>query len=126
MVVVSQTSGRLDQIMANINTLHRSEKFSSADRILLLSDNSLSFLLQPGSHVIRIPTPLVTKHDWCALIPFREATLLQTTGLKWNLKDQLCQFGSQISTSNTYAANAKKVEVKTDKPILWSMGITQL
>lgn len=123
-VVVSQTSGRLDQIMANINTLHRSNKFSSADRILLLSDNSLSFLLQPGKHTIHIPTPLVTKQDWCALIPFREATLLRTAGLKWNLKDQLTQFGCQISTSNTYAANV--VEVRTDKPVLWSMGITLL
>lgn len=125
-VVISQTSGRLDQIMANINTLHRSSKFCSADRILLLSDNSLSFLLPPGKHTIHIPQPLVTRQDWCALIPFRDATLLRTSGLKWNLKDQLVQFGCQISTSNTYAENTKKVEVRTDKPVLWSMGITQL
>lgn len=124
-VVISQTSGRLDQIMANINTLYRSHRFTSADQIMLLSDNSLSFLLSPGKHTIQIPSPLVAKHDWCALIPFRDATMLHTTGLKWNM-DQTTQFGSQISTSNTYADNTKKVEVKTDKPILWSMGITLL
>lgn len=125
-VVVSQTSGRLDQIMANINTMHRSNKYCSADRILLLSDNSLSFVLQPGKHSIHIPPNLVTKNDWCALIPFREATKLHTTGLKWNLRDQLTQFGSQISTSNTYAPNTSVVEVCTNQPVLWSMGITQL
>lgn len=125
-VVVSQTSGRLDQIMANINTLHRSQKFSSANRILLLCENSLSFLLRPGKHSIHIPPSLVAKQDWCALIPFREATLLRTTGLKWNLKDQMVQFGKQISTSNTYAANTKKVDVRTDQPVLFSMGITLL
>lgn len=125
-VVVSQTSGRIDHIMANINTLHRSERFSSADQIMLLSDNSLSFLLPPGKHTIHIPSPLVTKHDWCSLIPFRDATILHTTGLKWNLTDQMTQFGSQISTSNTYADNTEQVEVTTNKPILWSMGITLL
>lgn len=125
-VVVSQTSGRLDQIMANINTLHKSHKFSSADRILLLSDNSLSFLMQPGKHTIRIPAPLVQKQDWCALIPFQGATKLMTSGLKWNLREQTLQFGCQVSTSNTYDKNTKKVEVQTDRPILWSMGITML
>lgn len=125
-IVVSQSSGRLDQIMANINTLYRSQKFSSAQQILLLSDNSLSFLLHPGQHTIHIPTPLVEKHDWCALIPFRGETLLRTTGLKWNLKDQLTHFGSQVSTSNTYAPNTKTVEVRTDQPVLWTMGVTML
>lgn len=125
-VVVCETSGRLDQIMANINTLHKAQKFSSAERILLLCGNSLSFLLQPGHHTIHIPATLAEKQDWCALIPFREATLLRTMGLKWNITDQLLQFGSQISTSNTYAANTRMVEVLTDKPVLWSMGWTML
>lgn len=125
-VVVSQTSGRLDQIMANINTLHRSKQLTSANRILLLSDNSLSFLLDPGKHVINIPTPLVAKQDWCAIIPFKEATMVRTTGLKWNLNDKILQFGGIVSTSNTYEPNTKKVEIRADKPVLWSMGITQL
>lgn len=125
-VVVSQTSGRLDQIMANINTLHRSKQLTSANRILLLSDNSISFLLDPGKHTINIPPPLVAKQDWCAIMPFRAATRVRTTGLKWNLKDQVLQFGGIVSTSNTYEPNAKKVEIKTDQPVLWSMGITQL
>ena len=121
-VVVAQTSGRLDQIMANIHTLHKSKKFTSADRIFMMAGNSLSFLLQPGNHCIHIPQRLVQEKDWCALIPFREATVLKTRGLKWNLKDQLVQFGSLISTSNTYDGTDNKVEVRTDQPILWSMG----
>lgn len=125
-VVVSQTSGRLDQILACINTLHRSQRFTSATQIYLLSDNSLSFLLQPGTHLIHIPAPLVAKQDWCALIPFQGATQVKTTGLKWNIKNQTMQFGSLVTTSNTYEPSTTVVEVCTDKALLWSMGITLL
>lgn len=83
-IVFHDTSGRFDQIMANINTLFKNqEEFFN---IYLLSGNSLTWLLKPGKHSMTIPSDLVENQRWCALIPVgQEATNVTTKGLKWNL-----------------------------------------
>lgn len=122
-LVVCETSGRLDQIMANINTLFKSRSIlkSSCD-VMLLSSNSMSFLLSPGSHIIHIPRKIVTAKHWCGLIPFTKS-LVSTKGLKWNLNNSCMEFGTMVSTSNTYKDGTEWVEVMTDNSLLWIMGL---
>lgn len=84
-LVVCETSGRLDQIMANINTLFKSRKILPEVTVFVLSSNSLSWLLHPGSHVIHIPAQLVAAKRWCGLVPFTR-TKITTSGLKWNMR----------------------------------------
>ena len=56
--------GRLDHLMANLNMVY---SFSCFERFLLLSDDSLAFLLRPGSHVIQANREV--EDGSCGLIP---------------------------------------------------------
>lgn len=124
-IAVCDTSGRMDQIAANINTLFKMQQkppeFSLP--LFILSANSLSWLLCEGQHRISIPKEV--HQMWCALIPL-EPTVVTTTGLKWNLTNDVMKFGGMVSTSNTYDAEIDVVTIKTDKPLLWSMGISTI
>ena len=51
-VAFVENSGRLDQIMANIETLFL--KLDCGKRLYLMSSNSLSFLVPPGVNLIKV------------------------------------------------------------------------
>ncbi|XP_055612842.1 thiamin pyrophosphokinase 1 [Uranotaenia lowii] len=121
-LVLCESSGRLDQIMANINTLYLARAILPNAFVFLRSSNSLSWLLPIGNHCINIPKRLVQEHIWCALIPIGQRVICSTTGLRWNLENRVMEFGSLVSTSNTYAS--EEVFVQTDGPVIWSMGTT--
>lgn len=121
--VFSETSGRLDHIMANINTLYKSDKLIGDIQLIQVSSDSLTWLLRPGTHRISIPEPLIRQNGWCALMPVgSRVTSITTTGLKWNLDGATLEFGGMVSTSNTYSGSSE-VTVTTDTPVLWSMDI---
>ncbi|XP_043654431.1 thiamin pyrophosphokinase 1 [Drosophila teissieri] len=118
-VVFHDNSGRLDQVMANLNTLYKSQKDNC--NVFLLSGDSVTWLLRPGKHTIQVPTDLVTSQRWCSLMPVgSSAHNVTTTGLKWNLYHAQLEFGGMVSTSNTYATEF--VQVETDANLIWSMG----
>lgn len=119
-LVLCESSGRLDQIMANINTLFLAQKILPRKPVFLRSSNSLSWLLPAGNHLINIPPRLVHERIWCSLIPIGHRAVCSTTGLRWNLDNKVMEFGSLVSTSNAYAE--QEVEIKTDNTLLWCMG----
>lgn len=122
-VVLGAFGGRLDQIFSNINTLYEVQDQTDA-AILLVGEGSLATLLLAGEHNINVDTGL--ESEWCGLIPISEPCMNVTTiGLKWNLEGQRLQFGSLISTSNTYDGSGV-VTITTDKPLLWTMGVKSL
>lgn len=84
LVVVCETSGRIDHIMANINTLFKRKDILGDTEIMMLSSNSISWLLCTGTHTIHIPRWIVNEKLWCGLIPFWR-TKVTTKGLKWDL-----------------------------------------
>ncbi|XP_016951342.1 thiamin pyrophosphokinase 1 [Drosophila biarmipes] len=118
-VVFHDNSGRLDHVMANLNTLYKSQKDNC--NVFLLSGDSVTWLLRPGKHTIQVPVDLVTSQRWCSLMPVGSpAYNVTTTGLKWNLYHAQMEFGGMVSTSNTYATEF--VQVETDANLIWSMG----
>ncbi|XP_026275365.1 thiamin pyrophosphokinase 1 isoform X1 [Frankliniella occidentalis] len=120
-IAICEVSGRLDQILSQLNTLHTHE-----ERIVLLSSCSATWLLRPGSHEIYVSglkSRDILSHDrWIGLIPVGAPSRVTTSGLKWNLDNTEMKFGGLISSSNTYS-NDPVIKIKTDQPLIWSMGI---
>jgi len=114
-----ESSGRLDQIMANIQTLFLSSKMISCP-VFLLSSNSLTWLLTPGQHSLRI-IDSVSDKSHCGLIPLDGKATVSTSGLKWNLEDGILRFGELVSTSNGFDLFQNLVKITTDVPLLWTM-----
>jgi thiamine pyrophosphokinase len=86
-IAVCETSGRLDQILANLNTLYMAKDILGNIPVYQLAKDSLTWLLLPGSHRINVGDMLVrTGGGWCSLVPLgAQVEHVTTTGLKWNL-----------------------------------------
>lgn len=143
-VTLVDTGGRIDHIMANINTMcHALELLPPNSNVYGLCSKSMSWLLTPGvEHIIEVPASLVQQQRWCSFVPIGGASRVTTTGLKWNLGEcasrrfvrfvveprffctdnTVVQFGGMVSTSNTYAG--ERLTIRTEDGLLyWSMGI---
>ncbi|GFG30082.1 hypothetical protein Cfor_09506 [Coptotermes formosanus] len=122
-IAVCETSGRLDQILANLNTLYKAKDILGNIPVYQLAKNSLTWLLPPGSHQINVGDVIVQAGGWCSLVPLGAGVEhVTTTGLKWNLNNQVLEFGRMISTSNTYSGNPV-VTVETSGTLVWSMEL---
>lgn len=102
-VAIGQSSGRIDHSLGNIQTLFLAKEkklISPSTRLYLMSDDSLTWLLYPGNHVINIPEDVRrSKKLWCSLIPVGETCAnITTTGLKWDL----CKYKISVSYHNYY------------------------
>ncbi|XP_071514116.1 thiamine pyrophosphokinase 1-like isoform X2 [Panulirus ornatus] len=92
--------------------------------VVVLSRGSIFWLLSIGDHTIQVADDVFDpKWSWCGLIPLGQPSTVSTTGLKWNLDNQVLAFGHLVSTSNTYDPTCHgKVTIKTSQPLLWTMG----
>ncbi|KAL2716942.1 thiamine pyrophosphokinase 1 [Vespula squamosa] len=124
--VIVENSGRFDHLLGNINTLYKADKIIQNVQIIQVASDSLTWLLKPGFHRIKIPDMLLQENNWCGLLPIgAPANQITTTGLKWNLDNASMQFGGLVSTSNTYD-KYPEVTVNTDISLIWTMGIEPL
>ncbi|GBM92253.1 Thiamin pyrophosphokinase 1 [Araneus ventricosus] len=120
-VAVARNGDRLDHILGNLNTLYLAEEITSIP-VLILGNNSLTWLLSVGCHKIHVTEKMVESH--VGLIPLgSECKNVTTTGLKWNLTNGKMNFGGLISTCNMFDGSSV-VTVATDTPLIWTMEVT--
>eukprot|EP01038_Epipyxis_sp_PR26KG_P009946 gene9946-13379_t len=121
-IVLGALGGRLDQQIANINTLYSMK--SSFCRIVLLDDESTTFLLKGDAdmtHEIRLIRENDIEGPVCGLLPLgHKVENIKTTGLKWNLENESLEMGKRISTSNQVLDGIDTVTVTTNTDILWT------
>lgn len=87
-ITVLDHSGRIDHILSQINTLHTAERFLNGVDVYLMTKNSLSWILRPGCHRIRVPERFIQQNYWCSYIPVGHPTKVTTDGLKYDLKGE--------------------------------------
>ncbi|KAK6537404.1 hypothetical protein TWF694_011591 [Orbilia ellipsospora] len=87
--------------------------------LTLMSDESVTFLLEKGKNLIETPLRLFGKT--CGLIPVAGRSVITTTGLEWDLNETETKFGGMVSTSNHLVK--ERVEVETTELLLFTMEI---
>jgi thiamine pyrophosphokinase len=124
-VVLGGLGGRIDQ---GLSTLHHIYMFQPGTgyehgKMLLLSSEAITFLLKAGKHKIKARDIGVGmklgKH--VGIIPMKEASVISTKGLEWDVQEWKTEFGGQMSTSNH--VREEWVEIETSKDVLFTIDI---
>jgi len=122
-ILLGGLSGRLDHTIHTLSYLHKLRKTRS--RIFAVSDDNVAWVLDEGEHTIRIDHKILG--PTCSLLPVGiDSTVLSTTGLRWNLSNDISSFDGLVSTSNHLVPEKDTVWIKTSKPIWWSAELRKL
>lgn len=120
-IILGAFGGRFDQEMANIHCLYKWK--DDFDRIILIDEQNISFLLLPGyQHIIKLVNNIEGPN--CGLIPIgNKVNNINTKGLQWNLNNESLEFGTRISTSNRINNNNEDIIIETSECLLWTCDI---
>jgi thiamine pyrophosphokinase len=124
-VALGGLGGRVDQGFSIIHHLLKAvnDRELLHGDIYLLSEQSLSFVLENGRSVIHglAPGPNKIFQENVGIIPMRGPAEITTTGLEWDVKDWKTELGGQISTSNHTKADA--VEIDASDQVLFTIEL---
>jgi len=96
-------------------------RHDSFERIVLLGEPSISYLLSPGLHRIEPLEIESSPGNYCGIIPINgKCNRISTKGLGWDLNEQELEFGKLVSTSNYIKHNIEAVEIETSDFVLWT------
>lgn len=118
-LVLGTLGGRVDQGLGLLHEMLREETREPLLRLWLISESSISFILNKGSNTIEglLASGLFTKY--VGLVPVYGPATITTEGLEWDVEDWDTQMGIQVSTSNHVTAD--EVHVQTNAPILFTI-----
>lgn len=124
-VALGALAGRVDQGFSTIHHLFKavSDRELLHGDLYLLSEQSLSFVLEKGRNIIHGLTadPKNVFQENVGIIPIRGAAKISTVGLEWDVKDWRTEIGGQISTSNHTKADV--VEIDTSDRVLFTIEL---
>ena len=113
--------GRVDQFFSVINVMYK-YRHTGSFRPIQLGSESLMLVLDKGEHTVQLPAYVVGHH--CGLIPiFGTVAKVTSTGLEWNLSEELgpMSFGGLVSTNNIIRDSS--VYIQTSDPILFTITL---
>ncbi|KAJ5619489.1 thiamine pyrophosphokinase eukaryotic [Penicillium lagena] len=153
-LILGGLGGRVDQAFSQIHHLYlmtqtqrqlhqttQPEQTAAGGDLYLVSEESITFILQTGRNVIYTPRtrrPDVPRASSAAqageeeeeqfffeenigIIPLSAPASITTQGFEWDVADWHTEIGGQISTSNHI--RAEKVEVSTSVPVLFTLEL---
>ncbi|KAL2753150.1 hypothetical protein ACRALDRAFT_1083592 [Sodiomyces alcalophilus JCM 7366] len=125
-VALGGLGGRVDQGLSQLHHLYLFQPGPGYElgRAFLLSGRSLTFLLKPGTHLIRVRDgkgDVFGKH--VGIIPLGEPSIITTKGLEWDVENWETRFGGRMSTSNHILPETQVVEVGTTASVLFTVAL---
>lgn len=122
-VALGGLGGRVDQGFSQIHHLYMATKDVKllVGEIYLLSEQSLSFVLEEGPN--RIELSRETFAENVGIIPITGPAVVTTKGLEWDVQNWNTEFGGEISTSNHL--KSETVVVETTKRVLFTVELSE-
>jgi len=113
----------LDQTIHTLAYLHKLRK--TRERVFAVTNECIGWVLDSGEHEIEIDHSVLG--ITCGLLPVGiDSTVLSTSGLKWNLNNQISSFEGLVSTSNHLVPGKNVVWIKTSKAIWWTAELKDI
>nr|XP_036577066.1 thiamine pyrophosphokinase [Colletotrichum truncatum]KAF6783945.1 thiamine pyrophosphokinase [Colletotrichum truncatum] len=125
-VALGGLGGRVDQGLSQVHHLYLFQPGPdySLGKMYLVSGQSLTFLLLPGRHHVRVREggeDVFAKY--VGIIPVGGTSFITTKGLEWDVENWETKFGGHISTSNHVLPETKVVEVETTNTVLFTIAL---
>ncbi|KAL2173180.1 thiamine pyrophosphokinase [Thermothelomyces heterothallicus CBS 202.75] len=124
-VAIGGLGGRVDQGLSQLHYLYRfqAEPGYAQGRMYLFSGESLTFLLKPGTHRIRVRDGRSEDvfGKYVGILPVGKPSRITTRGLEWDVQDWETRFGGRVSTSNHVLPETEVVEVQTTEEVLFTI-----
>lgn len=116
-VVLGGLGGRVDQGFSQIHHLYlaRDDATLLKGRLYLLSEQSLSFILEDGLNEIFLEPGYFEEN--IGIIPVLGKTHITTKGLEWDVQDWPTEFGGQMSTSNHIRSECIEISFDGNRPL---------
>lgn len=116
-VAIGGLGGRVDQGFSQIHHLYLAQDDAELlnGRIYLLSEQSLSFVLETGWNVIHVDRD--TFNENVGIIPVLGSAIITTKGLEWDVEDWKTEFGGQVSTSNHIRSDKLEISFEGKSPL---------
>lgn len=114
------TGGRVDHQWHSILCLTIAKRQHDAD-LLLVSQDSLTFMIPPGEAIVETPRKLLG--PTCGFLPLIGHATVTTHGLRWDVKDWSTSLVTRISTSNQLAEDILTIEC--DMPLVFTIEINK-
>ncbi|KAL2163904.1 hypothetical protein VTH06DRAFT_3116 [Thermothelomyces fergusii] len=128
-VAVGGLGGRVDQGLSQLHHLYRfqAEPRYARGRMYLFSGESLTFLLKPGRHRIRVRDGRSDDvfGKYVGILPVGRPSRITTRGLEWDVRDWETCFGGRVSTSNHVLPETEVVEVQTTEEVLFTIALRE-
>ncbi|KAL5041817.1 hypothetical protein BDW71DRAFT_158392 [Aspergillus fruticulosus] len=146
-LILGGLGGRVDQAFSQIHHLfmmYQSQAEKKGD-LYLISEESITFVLQPGQNTIHVPrtnrtrsanqhpspsSPLPDEEHMehlleenVGIIPVSGPAKITTSGFEWDVQDWKTEIGGQLSTSNHI--RAETVSVQTNVPVLFTVELAR-
>ncbi|EAW11951.1 thiamine diphosphokinase [Aspergillus clavatus NRRL 1] len=154
-LVMGGLGGRVDQALSQIHHLYvmtrevaesaaaaaaaAVEEEATVGNLYLISEESITFVLQSGKHTIRTPRTnrpgisgrggsreeegFYLLEENVGIIPLSGPARITTHGFEWDVADWLTEIGGRVSTSNHIRADV--VSVETRVPVLFTLELAE-